>query len=199
MATKSRSIKDTDQPKRLPPTDYYDYQRHRVSTPPENLTPTEVHIWGKYLAGVAVNLRQANEQITHREHCIVDRAWRWANLIRGLRRTVDWQASNVDNALMTDVQKAVADLVKYCPSHLPQAVCDDLVEAEQDVDKVAGNLPLLSESFLYPLLGKDEARTVLAHIHQLGELVNLNVDTMERTEKEDRMTWDEVESALRRG
>jgi len=54
-----------------------------------------------------------------------------------------------------DLRKAVEQMDNWMPECVPQVVIDD---NEGDVE----DMPFMTEAFLYPLLGKSDARTLLA-------------------------------------
>lgn len=67
------------------------------------------------------------------------------------------------------VRKAYVDLLTYCPGFYPP----DTPVSDVDRDEDWATMPFFSETYLYNLLGKDQARSVLGRIYSLGEAVGV--------------------------
>jgi hypothetical protein len=66
-----------------------------------------------------------------------------------------------------DLRQAVIDLMAFTPHY---GMPDFLIKAAKKAgfyDEGDEDVPLVSEAFLYPLLGKDDARTFMALINQV--------------------------------
>ncbi len=67
-----------------------------------------------------------------------------------------------------EIKEAIADLMGFTPEVIPSEVMKDMKRG-----KSVTCPPMMSECFLYPLLGKMDARTVLAHMRALLKALGL--------------------------
>lgn len=78
----------------------------------------------------------------------------------------------------------------------------EALEASEYYERHAEEMPFFSETFLYALLGKDSARTVLGHVSSLIEAAGLNARELQQQawieliQSKVRLTYDEASDLL---
>lgn len=97
------------------------------------------------------------------------------NTMRGLERTVQLQAQQLgaseNGRVLGQAQSALKRLLRWKPEGVPAAVRKDM--------KACGETavpPFVSEAFLYPLLGKEDARSLLGELRRLGQAIAVDID-----------------------
>ena len=85
-------------------------------------------------------------------------------------------------ALIIRCDRCNCELTHICEPKLKEAAKDLLKWAPEAVQEAVGadveGVPFLSEVCLYPLLGKEDARTLLALVHWLIKQTGLDVDAL---------------------
>jgi hypothetical protein len=155
---------------RVPPKQDYSYQveRIQIGRPATDLTPKEFEEWINHLRIVSVKLYDMQRSVAAREHAFDARKYKWSVVIRGLKRTVMWQASVLEEKGYPAIQEKVKKLFRWVPESIPAEVRKDMKESgEKDPP------PFLTEAFLYPTLGKDDARTLLSLVGDVAESVGM--------------------------
>ncbi len=66
-----------------------------------------------------------------------------------------------------ELADAFKDLATWCPEGTPEIVLDDFKTAGW----APGSVPFFTEGYLYPLMGKDDARSILGLIRTLLQIL----------------------------
>ena len=99
--------------------------------------------------------------------------------MRDLIITCDRCKNEVTHVCDKDLKKAVIDLMTFTPHY---GMPDFLKKASKKAgfyDEGDDEVPLICETFLYPLLGKDDARTFMALLNHVLRIVGMDPDSPE--------------------
>lgn len=78
-------------------------------------------------------------------------------------------------------REAFKELYEWCPEYIEH---EEAAKEWEECNGKRGELPFFSELMTYAVLGKDQARTLRAHLHSLGEALGFTRLEMERGFKE---------------
>ena len=70
-------------------------------------------------------------------------------------------------------QKAIKKLLAYTPGHLPEGV--NFYGVDEEELKEDEQAPFFSEAYLYNLVGKDEARTLLYCLSEICKYLDIDM------------------------
>lgn len=99
--------------------------------------------------------------------------------MRDLIITCDRCKNEITHICNKDLRQAVIDLLTFTP----HGGMPDFLKRESRragfYDKGDNEVPVICETFLYPLLGKDDARTFMALLNHVLRIVGMDPDSME--------------------
>lgn len=99
--------------------------------------------------------------------------------MRDLIVTCDRCKNEVTHVCDKDLKKAVIDLLTFTPHWgMPEFLKKESKRAGF-YDKGDDEVPVICETFLYPLLGKDDARTFMALLNHVLRIVGMDPDSAE--------------------
>ena len=67
----------------------------------------------------------------------------------------------------SELEAAFIDLATFCPEQTPDTVLEDFKAS----DWKPGTVPFFTEGYLYPLMGKDDARSILGLIRTVLKIL----------------------------
>lgn len=148
--------------------------RIEVGYPARALTQEELERWAEHLRRAARHLEQDKKSIEVIDQRYRDDRWKLENQVKGLEATVIWQASVIgeDKPVLRLAVEQVKEILAYIPYDIPSKVRTDM---DRGGLKKWRRLPFFTEAFLYPLLGKEEARSLLARAGRAAESVGLSL------------------------
>jgi hypothetical protein len=148
--------------------------RIEIGYPARNLTQEELERWAEHLRRGARHLEQEKKSVQAIDQRYRDDRWKLENHIRGLEATCKWQASVIgeDKPVLRLAVEQVKEILEYIPYEIPSKVRTDM---DRGGLKKWRRLPFFTEAFLYPLLGKEEARSLLARASRTAESVGLSL------------------------
>jgi hypothetical protein len=163
------------EPLRSPPHETFE---HRLSylfigQPSPDIDIKSVPAWVAHFKTIWRTLRTVRDSLREQEERLDRTRWRTENEIAGLKRTVEWQAKVLGESSphLRIAVNSVRKMVRYIPEFIP-----DVVRKDMKADGIKGQMPFFTEAFLYPLMGKEEARSVLASMRQVCESVGLDME-----------------------
>ena len=99
--------------------------------------------------------------------------------MRDLIITCDRCKNEITHICNKDLKQAVIDLLTFTP----HGGMPDFLKRESRragfYDKGDDEVPVICETFLYPLLGKDDARTFMAMLNHVLRIVGMDPDSVE--------------------
>lgn len=197
----SREQDEKDKGTRVPPkVEYENYtEQIKIGIPARNLTEGELKAWIEHFRRISYKLREAQREIVAREKGFEQRKWRWAGVIRGLKRTVDWQASvlGVEKPGIPLAIEKARELFRFTPEFEPDYIRK---AKKRDKEDSGEPYPFFTEGFLYESIGKEDARTVLALVRELAQALGMDGHFLHgEAEEGQKEVWDELEGEVRRG
>lgn len=104
----------------------------------------------------------------------------------GLGRLVD-ALHTAFNPNREQTVEALKRIINFHPEDVPAQFTNRSVNPfglmNDEIRKHDSKQPFMSESYLYNLLGKEDARTLLARVHQLCIVLGVDMDTLYEPER----------------
>ena len=108
--------------------------------------------------------------------------------------TCDRCKNEVTHVCDKDLKKAVIDLLTFTPHY---GMPDFLKKASKKAgfyDEGDDEVPLICETFLYPLLGKDDARTFMALLNHVLRIVGMDPNSVEIDRAVDQVIQERIDN-----